>query len=413
MGGLVGRPLPPTSCLPPPRQLDSLSETQISCALNNLFAIYHPTAVPKSVLHEACKPYKPSTRFAPLTDSGYNSGYTSENDDDDDDDNVASGEERGLALLRADEFERAFATRWLEKLIARAAEDAYEPLACFSSDEARQTTVEKASDLLTALLNFGRDDAEQEDDAQDDSFCREFAFARDISVRLNDGLAGRRADDHTDVGLQTWGASIVFCQMLCDSPARFGLSQTSLGCSPRIVELGAGTGLVSLVLAQLLPGLGLERSTLVATDYHPAVISNLRRNIAANLSASSDCAACPVQACVLDWALAEMDPAWPLGDDPADVLFATDVIYAHEHAEMLHACASRQLAPDGVFWLLQTVRRNGRFGGVADTVEAVFGKVVTTGGALRILDSQRLEKPDSVGRGDEASFELFQIGWSG
>ncbi|KAK0725011.1 hypothetical protein B0H67DRAFT_569312 [Lasiosphaeris hirsuta] len=201
--------------------------------------------------------------------------------------------------------------------------------------------------------------------------------------------------------------------MLCDAPARFGLPTAGLGGSaPRIVELGAGTGLVSLTLAQLLPGLGLARAALVATDYHSAVIANLRGNIAINSSAVGS-AVCPVQACVLDWGVEEMDPAWPLGGERADVLFATDVIYAHEHAEMLGACASRLLAPDGVFWLLQTVRQNGRFGGVVGTVEGVFGKGGSTGRILRILESQRVEKPDRVGRGDEALYRLFKIGWSG
>jgi hypothetical protein len=31
---------------------------------------------------------------------------------------------------------------------------------------------------------------------------------------------------------------------------------------------------------------------------------------------------------------------------------------------------------------------------------------------LRILDSQRFEKHDGVGRGDETYYRLFRIGWA-
>ena len=418
----AGRPLPPTSGLPSLRQIDGLTESQLLSALDNLFSIYCPVSVPKLALYDAHKPFKLLDRLAPLPDSGYNSGYTSENEDGDEDGPIQeqSALERDLALLRADEFERTFATRWLEKFISCAAEEDPRP-GCFSTDDSQQSAIERAAELLTTLLNPDYGDGGQEEDGQDDGFCREFAFAvpkqNSISVRLNDGLAG--AVDHTDVGLQTWGASIVLCRMLCDSPSRFGLTRERLGPSPNIVELGAGTGLVSLVLGQLLPRLGMEQPVVVATDYHPSVISNLRCNIAANFSCPAApgtvaCAtSCPVQACALDWARAELESSWPLGDAPADVIIATDVVYAPEHATMLYDCASRILAPGGTFWLLQTVRQNGRHGDVADTVEAVFNNQnsTDTAGALRILEAERLEKRYDVGRADETFYRLFRIGW--
>jgi predicted nicotinamide N-methyase len=394
-------------------------------ALDSLFALYYPAAVPKSVLYGASRPFKLSTRLAPLTDSGYNSGYTSENEDDEDSTLEPGAVEKQLALLRADEFERAFATRWLKAFITRAEDE----LTCFSSDEARQSIVEKAADLLTALLNPQQDEPEPgKNFDDDDKFSREFTFEvsaqsssssidpRPISIRLTDGLAGARSTDHTDVGLQTWGASIVLCRMMCDCPSTLGLTPASLGPSPRIVELGAGTGLVSLVLGRLLPRLGIRSAAVVATDYHPSVISNLRDNIAANSSSASGDSACspPVLACALDWAKPALDPSWPLGAAPADMLIATDVIYEPEHATMLYDCASRLLAPDGVFWLLATVRQNGRFGSVADTVEEQFGRegrFRSTGRSLTILGAERLEKQSGVGRGDETFYKLFRIGW--
>ena len=404
MGGLEGYP-PPTSSLPIFNS--TLSEFQLFGALDKLTAIYCSAAtVPQLALQKALNPFTLSERFAPLTDSGYSSGYTSETEDDGP---SPPPQETALALLRADDLERAFATRWVERFLVRA-----DDLPCFTTDEARHLAVEKAADLLIALSSPVP--AEDEaccalDDDDPDSFWREFTFsttttAPDITVRINDGLAGKSASDHLDVGLQTWGASIVFCQMLCDDPGRFGLTT---GRQSTIVELGAGTGLVSLALGKLLPALGAVDTTVVATDYHPAVIANLQTNIAANESA--------VVGCVLDWAREEVDDAaWPVEKGgKVDVLVATDVVYESAHAVMLYECAERLLAEDGVFWLMQTVRQNGRFGEVADAVGEVFGEgdraARECGKALRILERERVERKKGVGRGYEAFYQLFKVGW--
>lgn len=407
MGGLEGHPRPPTSSLPTLNT--TLTESLLSSALDNLITIYSPTAaVPQLVLQKALNPFSLSKRFAPLTDSGYSSGYTSETEGDDDP--SPSSHESALTLLRADDLERTFATRWIERFLVRA-----DDLPCFTTDEARQLAVEKAADLLIALstpLSSPADEACCTLDDDPDNFWREFIFSTGtapITVRINDGLAGKSSSDHLDVGLQTWGASIVFCQMMCDDPGRFGLSNTTRQST--IVELGAGTGLVSLALGKLLPALGVLDTTVVATDYHPAVIANLRTNIAANESG--------VVGCVLDWGREEVDdPSWPLEKGvKVDVLVATDVVYAATHAVMLYECAERLLAEDGVFWLMQTVRQNGRFGEVADAVGEVFGereRAAQPGGGkvLRILERERVERTKGVGRGDEAFYRLFKVGWA-
>ncbi|KAK3326721.1 putative methyltransferase-domain-containing protein [Apodospora peruviana] len=429
-----GCPLPPSSSLPLARQLDGLGETEIVAAIDNLLAIYCTPAAAvqnkSSVLLEvSCERKASTTRLVPppVTDSGYNSGYTSDDDCDDaaeEEDGVALADTHTdtIALLRADEFERAFATKWLERFISRAADEEDMQLACFSSDETRQIIVERAADLLTVLLSPPEEQQQQQDDkegeSEDDSLCREFEFslsddgAQSVCIQLNDRIAGCNSSDHTDVGLQTWGASIVFCQMFCEDPSRFNMASSS---PQRIVELGSGTGLVSLVLGKLLQ----RPSAVVATDYHAAVIENLRRNIAVNFPETSGLSSCPVQACHLDWAEKQPGPNWPLGDSKANVLFATDVVYALEHAMLLYDCASRLLAPDGVFWLLQTVRENGRFASIADTVEAVFptcegeecpGKTGTR--VLKILSTERTEKRKGIGRGDESFYNLFRIGWA-
>ncbi|RKU39891.1 hypothetical protein DL546_001164 [Coniochaeta pulveracea] len=430
-------PLPPTSSLPPLRQPSNLTEAQISAALDNLCRIYCVNAILSSELVHAAAAASSAVKADRLlelkqTDSGYssgvNSGYASETEDE-------VEQEVDLSELRADEFERSFAVRWLQGFIASAE---VELAACFASEEGLQLALDRAAELLTSLLcpvPDGEDGEGEggEEDGEDDIFWRDFNFPlcesgdETLSVRLKDGLAGHRSEDHTDVGLQTWGASIILCQMMCATPERFGLNAVALGSSPKIVELGAGTGLVSLLLGKLLPRLAVERPMIVATDYHPTVIENLVDNIDVNFPTTSgaeevkeqdedDATKAAVQACALDWAETSGRSDWPLGEDKADMLFATDVIYAPEHAEMLYDCAARLLSPDGVFWLLATVRQNGRFNAVSDTVEAVFGErqrmqETREGKGLTILYSERLEKQSSVGRGDETFYKLFRIGW--
>ncbi|KAK0717943.1 hypothetical protein B0T26DRAFT_711411 [Lasiosphaeria miniovina] len=425
MGVAVGRRRPTmTTSLP---NLHQVSELELVSALDNLIAIYCPAAAAasySSALYKTShRPFQLEAESSPLTDSGYNSGYASE-DDDEGQESPSAALDEDLRVIRADDMKRRCTIRWLERFIASAdGNDDDGPRCIFALDDVRHLAVEKAAALLVALLNpVGRDEEDQEaEDAEDGGFCREFSFVcgdkDSISVRLNDGLAGTK-DDHLDVGLQTWGASILFCQMMCGAPSQFGLATESCGLSPRIVELGAGTGLVSLVLAQLLPRLGFDQPAVVATDYRPSVLRNLHDNIAAN---SSSKISIPIvaQTCALDWAQTELDPAWPLkGDGLADVLLATDVIYDKTHTALLHGCASRLLAADGIFWLLQTVRQNGHLCEVTETVEQVFGKGSpsesgsSASRSLTVLELKKIERRNGVGRGDESFYRLFKIGWA-
>ncbi|KAL1627318.1 hypothetical protein SLS54_002242 [Diplodia seriata] len=425
----LGHCLPPSSSLPPVRSLHALTEEKISSALRNLHSIYCPLRLPR-----AFKPHVEPKALLSLPPTPADSGYASHNEDEDEDEDA----EDALASLRADDFERNFAVRWLTAFIARS-----EELDSISEDT-RMHLVDEAAFVLASF----NDDVKADDDV-DDGITRNFVFPlaplpapapSEIEVRLNDApLSGT---DHTDVGLQSWGASIVLSDMMCSSPARFGLVPSQLGPSPTIVELGAGTGLVSLTLAKLLPHLfaGQPIPAVVATDYHPAVLENLKANIATNfLSASSSSSSslsssssfssqqdndddpAPVQTCLLDWS--DPSPALsqaPLNDAPSNrMLIAADVIYAPEHAVWLRDCAGRMLAPDGVFWLIATARpKSNRFAPLVDTVEAAFDDSEacprTEGGRLRlgIVGVERLEKRSGVGRGDEGYYKLYRIGWA-
>ncbi|KAH9883314.1 putative methyltransferase-domain-containing protein [Xylariomycetidae sp. FL2044] len=397
--GPARRLLPPSSSLPSLRSAD-LNEDQINSALANLHALYCPLP-PSFAFHSAHV-----AGDAPLADSGYVSG----NDDESDYEGDSVTSAQSIAALRLDAYERSFAERWLTTFIGRA-----EELLCFNAEEACQQAIEKASFILSS---FFAESADEDDEYG--KITREFAFSLrpnssatveiPIAVHLKDGLAGQHNADHTDVGLQSWGASIIFSELICLSPWRFRLSKSDLGPKPRIIELGAGTGLVSLVLADVLPHLDVTGATLIATDYHLAVLANLQSNVRANFTSEGTL---PIDTCLLDWSNPVLSS--PL-DSPADMLMATDVIYEPKHAIWLRDCAARLLSPDGVFWLMATVRRTGRFEGISDTVEAAFtghdGPRCSDGRALTILDQELLDKKTGIGRGDESSYKLFRIGWA-
>ncbi|KAH9932414.1 putative methyltransferase-domain-containing protein [Amylocystis lapponica] len=337
--------------------------------------------------------------LARLTDSPIHdtsvpdSGYASAEEDDDD--TAELNDAYDPDILRSDPFEREYTIRWLTAFMARS--DAW--VSCASSDEsdARAALVDTAASLLASFAG----------DGQEQALSRRFAFASphgETVAELND--APLDSADHTSVGLQSWASSIVLAEHLCAQPTTFGLADTA-----RVLELGAGTGLLSIVAAKLLPG-----AQVVATDFHPSVLANLRANVAANFAHAH-----PVVPVVraLDWErpvyAAELAGAF-------DVVLAADVVYHAQHTRWIKACVERLLArPAGVMWLIIPLRSTGRHEGMGDTVEAVFppasGRLATAVrnvghmAELAILDVQTLERHEGVGRADEAGYRLYQIGW--
>lgn len=389
-------PPPPSSSLPPLRTVESLTEEQIFGHLQALSDLYCPFVFD---LDASSK----KTHVEPAVDSGYVSETEADGDHVDD----------ALSALRADGFEKSFAERWLTGFIARA-----EMLECFSSEDECQRALDHASRVLETFYAVPADEDQQMRE-QLAEYAREFKFdvsvldpAPSVQVRLNDGLAGTNSSEPDDVGLQSWGASIVVSRLLCAQPDRFGLNRAQLGDAPLIVELGAGTGLVSLVLHELLPHLDVPSSIIVATDYHPAVLDNLRRNVAANVN---EVRQENIHTLALDWSNPTAALQTPPLNAPADMLIATDVIYAPEHAVWLRDCSTRLLALDGVFWLVATVRQNGRFEGVSATVEAAFAAADRPAGPdgrrLTIVQAESLEKLGGIGRADESGYKVFRIQW--
>ena len=104
------------------------------------------------------------------------------------------------------------------------------------------------------------------------------------------------------------------------------------------------------------------------------------------------------------------------------MIFAADVVYHPDHAQWIKSCVQRYLrrGRDGdgyrpVLWLIIPLRSTGRHEGIGATVEQVFPTLSSATdsekGELVILRQEEIARRDGVGRADEGSYMLFQIGW--
>ncbi|KAI0370450.1 hypothetical protein BV20DRAFT_298194 [Pilatotrama ljubarskyi] len=399
-------PIPPTSSLPPLSRLPTYSVAKISQAVDNLRSIYcapQKPLQPKLVLPKR----KALPRHLIHDTSVPDSGYASAEGEDEVDEECAPEEGQDtpfdLDVLRSDTFEREFAIRWLTGFAARS------DLWVYASDDEAETDARAAIvDAAASILAMFAGEEEEEDITRTFTFPAARARSGAVHVELND--APLLSDDHTSVGLQSWGSSILLAERMCLDPAAFGLvppAQSRL----RILELGAGTGLLSIAAAKLLASDPARSPEIIATDYHPSVLANLRSNVERNLSTSKSPA---VDVLPLDWQN-------PVCEGPLaksfDVILAADVVYHPEHARWIKACVERLLLPErGVFWLIIPIRPTGRHEGMSNTVEAVFPRATVFGHKerreLAIVDVEELSKHNGVGRADEGGYRLYKIGWA-
>ncbi|QRW11265.1 hypothetical protein RhiLY_10264 [Ceratobasidium sp. AG-Ba] len=218
-----------------------------------------------------------------------------------------------VEIIQVDAFERSFAIRWLTGFVARGAEwaesgpedeepDLSTPHIAISDELSSQLLVidsysfrtlalDRATSLLAACAGTSAAGA----------LSRTFEFptsdhSSPITITLRDESLS--VGDHTAVGLQTWGSACVLAERIAKDPPSFGFDSRA---TSRVLELGAGTGLLSL-LAGKISVRDQERGgaghTVIATDYHPAVMENLRTNAKNNFSNESS-----VEVHPLDWSL--------------------------------------------------------------------------------------------------------------
>ena len=137
-----------------------------------------------------------------------------------------------------------------------------------------------------------------------------------------------------NLGHKTWVASYLLAKRLPQ------LHERHLACLhqlqdptkldfPRVLELGAGTGLLGLAFSALFP-----RSLVHLTDL-PAILPNLQHNITTNASTIRQ-AGSRVTAGVLDWSA--LPPPLPVRDrdrEAYEIVLAADSIYSPEHPRLL------------------------------------------------------------------------------
>ena len=172
-----------------------------------------------------------------------------------------------------------------------------------------------------------------------------------VSVDVRDGSINSSSQDVL-LGVQTWGSASVLARLIASSP------QTYLPPSSqpiRVLELGAGTGLVSLVATKILDNRGDTPAEIIASDHDLLVIDNLRSNIARNSPYGSHLRLSAIQ---LDWQSFLIPTNTPdrcsteYGSPPPrdapldqhfDVIFGADVVYEPHQAFWIKAAVSALL----------------------------------------------------------------------
>ena len=271
-----------------------------------------------------------------------------------------------LETLRSDAFERAYAIRWLTALVSQVYQllEVDDDAATEVTAPALEALLQQASALLAICAGT----------ASAGTITRTFRFhgsVESVEVQLTD--VPLENQDYGSVGAQTWGSACLLAEMLVEDPSAFGLRVSPSVPHLRVLELGAGTGLVSVALGKLLG----TRASVVATDFHPSVLANLQRNVAANFASADMPSSSSVSAHFLDWAKfpALAEPSAPFGE-PFDYVFGADIIYEAEHARWIKNCVEKLLRrptparPRPAFHLVIPLRPTHTL--ESSTVETVF-----------------------------------------
>lgn len=180
--------------------------------------------------------------------------------------------------------------------------------------------------------------------------------------------------DHLSVGVQTWGSAILLGRQIALHPSDYGLfPPTKVNRGVRVLELGAGTGLLSILCRKLLDLNAIASNThsglVVATDFLPSVLDNLKICVDLNfppaltsngIESTTDIARNEgIHIAKLDWTTF---PAFMArggqGDEEQiglfaregtfDLVLASDCVYDETHAKLLREVAAWMLRlPEG------------------------------------------------------------------
>ncbi len=342
-------PQPPTSYLPAIKKISSRSSDELLTFLRYLRDIYNP-------------PVRGSKR---RRTSVHSQALNHAND------------------WVSDPFERTHAIRWLTALVSLC------EIEEISDPESTELIVQEAASLLAMCSGT----------AGAGVIRRTFAFSSSVHVKLTD-VPLENQDFHS-VGAQTWGGACVLAEAIVESPETFGFRKDLAGL--RILELGAGTGLVSLATAKMFQGWDTP-VTIVSTDFYPTVLANLQANIDANFACASH-----LSARFLDWANFADDKAEEaLLQEPFDVVLGADIVYEAQHAVWIKSCLRRLLTPElGIFHLVIPLRAS--FSSESSTIDSVFAP---TSGDVGICEKEIILCNANEGDdGETVEYAYYKIGW--
>lgn len=334
--------------------------------------------------------------------------------------------------IQSDAYERAYAMRWLTALVSHASaleldSDDTESNVPSSSQSAPEPTLASQYDLI--LTRASSILAISAGTSAAGTITRVFTFGSDTG-----GIAVTFTDEPLDnqkyesVGAQTWGGACVLSELIVEQPSTFGLAPGPRrnGTRLRLLELGAGTGLVSLTLGKLLESTEVE-AEIVATDFFLSVLANLQNNITANSFSSSSSVS--VTSHFLNWStFPNEDTSLPPFDDAFDIVLGADIIYEASHAIWIKACLQKLLRrptgplddSQGVFYLVIPLRPTHK--AESQTIEEVFPNAVpisafsscTKGLELVILNKEVIVCEARQGKkGEEVEYGYYKIGWAG
>ncbi|KAH7884192.1 hypothetical protein F5I97DRAFT_1899406 [Phlebopus sp. FC_14] len=371
---------PPTSYLPPITEIATFTSVQLLDALSYLRSLYRPKVRGSRRKRAVAQSSSKIVEQRPSKAAPYPS------DDND------------IQRIRSDAFERSYAIRWLTVLIAQI--EAWEELS--QTDRAIQgdldmvvqptaahteMLIQQAASLLAVCAGVAAAGKLQR------VFTFESSDAGKIEVQVTD--IPLENHDYASVGAQTWGGACVLAEMIVENPERFGMGLEAplgdhdeyAGRTLRVLELGAGTGLVALTAAKMMhvsPAWKNRQADVVATDFHPSVLTNLEANIDANFfpTAFDDRApSVSISSHFLDWSIfPETTPKPLVFSSPFDIVLGADIVYETQHAVWIRDCLKLMLRyPDQptlsetavpAFHLVIPLRPTHVF--ESSTVEAVF-----------------------------------------
>ena len=309
-------------------------------------------------------------------------------------------------------FSRKLACDWLTTLISylqKSLSKGGENL------EAYETLLDDAAALLA---NFAGT-------ASAGKLTRTFTFGNPPSPLVNVQVTDIPLEnqDYTTLGAQTWGGAHVLAEIIIRDPRRFGLhperTPPSTG-GPKILELGAGTGLVSLAVYRYLASRQIS-AIIHVTDFNSLILDNLAQNISINKPTMPESGDPKISCGPLDWS--NPDTADSHLSDSVDLVLGADIIYEEFHAGWIRTCLERFMrkprlgsAHQPVFHLVIPLRPTHSF--ESNTIEGTFplksGTSGKQGWELTVFskDSILCEASDDAADG-QVEYVYYTIGWEG